>query len=107
MSTKESIVDLNMKVYKSMDFGKLWGALSYRRSLDGAQYVEGNAIATQKLQYITPIIGMNYNQYMVSYTYSHLLGNINFTNGGFHQITLGINLFCEPEKYHCNCPAVN
>jgi type IX secretion system PorP/SprF family membrane protein len=107
MATKESIVDLNMKVYKSMDFGKLWGALSYRRSLDGAQYVEGNAIATQKLQYITPIIGMNYNQYMVSYTYSHLLGNINFTNGGFHQITLGINLFCEPEKYHCNCPAVN
>jgi type IX secretion system PorP/SprF family membrane protein len=107
MSTKESIVDLNMKVYKSMDFGKLWGALSYRRSLDGAQYVEGNAIATQKLQYITPIVGINYNQYVVSYTYSHLLGNINFTNGGFHQITLGINLFCEPEKYHCNCPAVN
>lgn len=105
--TKESIVDLNMKVYKSMDFGKLWGALSYRRSLDGAQYLEGNAIATQKLQYITPIIGVNYNQYMVSYTYSHLLGNINFTNGGFHQITLGINLFCQPEKYHCNCPAVN
>jgi type IX secretion system PorP/SprF family membrane protein len=107
MATKESIVDLNMKVYKSMDFGKLWGALSYRRSLDGAQYVEGNAIATQKLQYITPIVGINYNQYVVSYTYSHLLGNINFTNGGFHQITLGINLFCEPEKYHCNCPAVN
>ena len=106
-ATKESIVDLNMKVYKSMDFGKLWGALSYRRSLDGAQYLEGNAIATQKLQYITPIIGVNYNQYMVSYTYSHLLGNINFTNGGFHQITLGINLFCQPEKYHCNCPAVN
>lgn len=106
-ATKESIVDLNMKVYKSMDFGRLWGALSYRRSLDGAQYLEGNAITTQKLQYITPIIGVNYNQYMVSYTYSHLLGNINFTNGGFHQITLGINLFCEPEKYHCNCPAVN
>jgi type IX secretion system PorP/SprF family membrane protein len=106
-ATKESIVDLNMKVYKSMDFGRLWGALSYRRSLDGAQYLEGNSIATQKLQYITPIIGVNYNQYVVSYTYSHLLGNINFTSGGFHQITLGINLFCEPEKYHCNCPAVN
>lgn len=106
-ATKESIVDLNMKVYKSMDFGKLWGALSYRRSLDGAQYLNGNAIATQKLQYITPIIGVNYNQYVVSYTYSHLLGNINFTNGGFHQITLGINLNCEREKYHCNCPAVN
>jgi hypothetical protein len=41
---------------------------------------------------------------MLSYTYSHLLGNVNFNNGGFHQITLGLNLFCKPEKYYCNCP---
>ena len=105
--TKESNVDLNLKVYKSLDFGKLWGGLSYRRSLDGAQYVEGISVADQKLQYVTPIIGVNYKQYMVSYTYSHLLGNINFDNGGFHQITLGINLFCKEERYTCNCPAVN
>lgn len=105
--TKESNVDLNLKVYKSLDFGKLWGGLSYRRSLDGAQYVEGISLADQKLQYITPIIGVNYKQYMVSYTYSYLLGNINFDNGGFHQITLGINLFCKEERYTCNCPAVN
>ena len=105
--TKESNVDLNLKVYKNLDFGKLWGGLSYRRSLDGAQYVEGIAVADQKLQYLTPIIGVNYNQYMISYTYSHLLGNINFDNGGFHQITLGINLFCKEERYSCNCPAVN
>jgi type IX secretion system PorP/SprF family membrane protein len=105
--TKESLVDLNLKVYKSLDFGMLWGGLSYRRSLDGADYVDGNAIANQKLQYLTPIIGVNYNQFMLSYTYSHLLGNVNFNNGGFHQITLGLNLFCKPEKYYCNCPAVN
>ena len=37
----------------------------------------------------------------------YLIGNVKFDNGGFHQITLGINLFCKPEKYHCNCPAVN
>ena len=105
--TKESLVDLNLKVYKSLDFGMLWGGLSYRRSLDGADYVDGNAIANQKLQYLTPIIGVNYNQFMLSYTYSHLLGNVNFNNGGFHQLTLGLNLFCKPEKYYCNCPAVN
>jgi type IX secretion system PorP/SprF family membrane protein len=105
--TKESTVDLNMKVYKSLDFGKVWGGLSYRRSLDGAEYVDGNAISTQKLQYFTPILGINYKNYMFAYTYSHLLGNVNFDTGGFHQITLGINLFCKPEKYHCNCPAVN
>ena len=105
--TKETIVDLNLKAYKQMDFGKLWAVASYRRSLDGAQYIEGNTVATQKLQYITPILGVNYKNYMFSYTYSALLGNIKFDNGGFHQFTLGINLFCKPEKYHCNCPAVN
>ena len=72
--TKESTLDLNLKAYKELDFGKLWGGLSYRRSLDGAQYVEGNAVATQKLQYFTPILGINYKNYMFAYTYSHLMG---------------------------------
>ncbi len=105
--TQEKTVDLNLKLYKTMDFGKLWGALSYRRSLDGAQYVEGNAISDQKLQYVTPIVGVNYKNFMFSYTYSYLLGTVNFDKGGFHQITFGVNLFCKPEKYHCNCPAIN
>lgn len=105
--TKESLIDVNLKAYKELEFGKLWGGISYRRSLDGAQYVEGNSVATQKLQYISPIIGINYKSFMLSYTYSQLSGNINFDNAGFHQITLGLNLFCNPEKYHCNCPAVN
>jgi type IX secretion system PorP/SprF family membrane protein len=105
--TKESMVDINLKAYKNMDFGRIWGGFSYRRSLDGAQYVEGNALATQKLQYFSPILGINYNKFMLAYTYSQLGGNVKFDNGGFHNITLGINLFCEPDKYHCNCPAVN
>jgi len=105
--TKESVVDLNLKVYKELEMGKLWGGLSYRRSLDGAEYVEGNSIAKQKLQYFTPVLGFNFKNYMLAYTYSHIMGNVKFDDGGFHQITLGINLFCKPEKYHCNCPAVN
>jgi hypothetical protein len=44
-----------MKAYKNMDFGTLWGGLSYRRSIDELSI--GNGIATQKLQYITPIVG--------------------------------------------------
>ena len=105
--TQEKTVDLNLKAYKELDFGKLWGGISYRRSLDGAEYVQGNNVASQKLQYITPILGLNFKNYMFSYTYSHLLGTVKFDSGGFHQITLGINLFCKPEKYHCNCPAIN
>jgi type IX secretion system PorP/SprF family membrane protein len=105
--TQEKTIDLNIKAYKELDFGRLWGGLSYRRSLDGAQYVRGNGVADQKLQYITPIVGLNFNSYMISYTYSHLVGDVKFDAGGFHQITLGLNLFCKREKYHCNCPAIN
>lgn len=106
--TKEKTIDLNLKVYKQLEFGKLWGGLSYRRSLDGAEYVEGNStVADQKLQYVTPIVGLDYKNFMVSYTYSQLLGNVQFDSGGFHQITLGVNLFCKREKYECNCPAIN
>jgi type IX secretion system PorP/SprF family membrane protein len=105
--TKESTVDLNIKAYKNLEFGRVWGGLSYRRSLDGAEYLDGVSIAKQKLQYITPILGINYKNYMFAYTYSQLMGDIKFDTGGFHQITLGINLFCKPEKYHCNCPAIN
>lgn len=106
--TKEKSIDLNMKVYKELDFGKLWGGVSYRRSLDGAQYQgDGGGLEDQKLQYITPIVGVNYKNFVVAYTYSALLGDVKFDNGGFHQITLGINLFCTREKYECNCPAIN
>lgn len=105
--TKEKSIDINLKAYKDVDFGKIWGGLSYRRSFDGAQFVDGNSVSDQKLQYITPIVGLNYNQFMFAYTYSYLAGNVRFDNAGFHQITLGINLFCKRDKFECNCPAIN
>jgi len=105
--TQEKSIDINLKVYKNLDFGKLWGGLSYRRSFDGAEYLSGSGVSTQKLQYITPIIGVNFNKFMFAYTYSHLSGAVKFDNGGFHQITLGIDLFCKRERYECNCPAIN
>lgn len=106
-STKEAAVDVNLKVYKTLEFGSLWGGLSYRRSLDGADYLDGQTVQSQKLQYITPIVGITYNNFMVSYTYTHLVGDIKFDNGGFHQLTLGWNVFCKKERYHCKCPAIN
>lgn len=105
--TKENTIDLNIKAYKALDFGTLWAGLSYRRSIDGADYINGSGIATQHLQYITPIVGLNYENFMFAYTYSYLSGAVKFDNGGYHQITLGINLFCKREKYECNCPAIN
>lgn len=105
--TTEKAIDLNLKVYKSMDFGRLWAGLSYRRSFDGAEYLNGNEVDEQKLQWISPIIGVNYKKFMFAYTYSHIMGDIKFDNGGFHQLTLGIDVFCKDNAWDCNCPAVN
>lgn len=106
-ATEESSIDINAKVYREVDFGKVWGGLSYRRSLDGAQFLDGNSVSSQKLQYFTPFIGVDYNQFTFAYTYSYQANTINFNTGGFHQITLGYNFNCRREKYECNCPAIN
>ncbi len=105
--TKESSIDVNAKVYKTTDFGKIWGGLSYRRSFDGAEFLDGSGISTQKLQYFTPLIGVNYNNLMFAYTYSYQSNSIVFNSGGFHQLSLGFNFNCRREKFECNCPAVN
>ena len=106
--TKESSIDINAKVYKEMDFGKIWGGLSYRTSLDGAEFLtSSNAVSSQKLQQITPILGVNYNQFMFAYTYTYQTNAVVFTNGGFHQFTLGYNFNCKRKRFECRCPAVN
>lgn len=105
--TKEAAVDVNLKVYKTLEFGSIWGGLSYRRSFDGADYIDNNSVQTQKLSYFTPLVGVNYKSFMFAYTYTHLTGDVKFDNGGFHQITLGMNLWCHKERYHCKCPAIN
>jgi type IX secretion system PorP/SprF family membrane protein len=105
--TKEKAIDLNLKVYKNVDFGRVWGGLSYRRSFDGTQYNASGTLKNQYLQYITPILGVNYKKFMFAYTYSAVTGDIKFDTGGYHQITLGFDFGCKKEKYDCNCPAVN
>ncbi|WP_303318763.1 type IX secretion system membrane protein PorP/SprF [Flavivirga abyssicola] len=107
-ATEEASIDVNAKVYKQMDFGKIWGGLSYRNSFDGAEYLTtSNSVRSQKLQQITPIIGVNYNQFMFAYNYTYQTNSLVFTNGGYHQFTLGYNFNCKRKRYECNCPAVN
>lgn len=106
--TQKANIDFNAKVYKKMEFGKLWVGLSYRQSLDGAEYLtSNNNVNSQKLQQITPIFGVNYNEFMFAYNYSYQTNSVVFTNGGFHQLTLGYNFNCRIERYDCKCPAVN
>lgn len=106
--TGEATIDVNAKAYYKMDWGRLWAGLSYRRSFDGAEFTtNGETVDIQKLQYVTPFIGGMYNRFMFGYTYSYQSNSVVLTNGGFHQITLGLNLGEDKDPYDCNCPAIN
>ncbi|MDC8005728.1 type IX secretion system membrane protein PorP/SprF [Aureisphaera galaxeae] len=89
--TGEQSIDVNFKAFREVEFGRVWGGISYRRSFDGSEFLDGTEIKDQKLQFITPVIGVNYNKFVFAYTYTHQSGSIRFDNGGFHQITLGYN----------------
>ncbi len=106
--TREKTADINVKVYKDVSFGTLWGGLSYRRSFDGAQFQTNGTFGEQRLQLFTPIVGVNINRFLISYNYSYQSGDIRLDNGGFHQITLGLDFGPEREnRYDCFCPAAN
>lgn len=106
--TNEKTIDINAKVYREVDFGTIWGGLSYRRSFDGAQFDIDGSLDDQELQLITPILGVNYKNFLFAYTYSYQTGDIRISSGGFHQITLGVNFLGAGVKpYTCKCPAVN
>ena len=106
-ATKESFIDANFKAYRDFEFGSVYAGISYRRSFDGAQFTNGNTLSSQKLQYITPLVGIEYNNFMFAYTYSYQSNSIVLDNGGYHQLTLGFNFGCRKEKFDCECPSVN
>jgi len=103
--TKEKNFDMNMKVYKNVDFGKIWAGISYRRSFNGAQFQTEDNFGEQRLQLITPLLGANINNFLVGYNYSYQMGDYRFANGGFHQITIGYNFGKEENRFDCFCPS--
>ncbi len=106
-ATQESFIDANFKAYRDLEFGSVFAGISYRRSFDGAEYIDGNSISSQKLQYFTPLVGIEYNNFMFAYTYSYQANSVVLGNGGHHQLTLGFNFGCRKEKYDCECPSIN
>ena len=96
--TGEQFVDFNIKVYKDVADAQLWAAFSYRKGFDNA--------ATDELNYLTPIIGVNYQKIMISYTYTKQSGDILFDDAGYHQISLGFNFGCKEPRRN-GCPNIN
>lgn len=97
-STGQRIADFNIKAYKTISKTQFWAALSYRRSFD--------ANAIENAQYVTPIVGVNYQNLMFSYTYTNQMNETVLTNSGFHQITVGINLWTTKQRASA-CPNIN
>ena len=96
--TGDLLLDVNLKTYKNFKKAQLWAALSFRKGFDKG--------AIENTNYLSPIVGVNYNKMMLSYTYTKQLGNIVFSNAGFHQITLGINVLCRTPRAAA-CPNIN
>ena len=98
-STGQRIADFNIKAYKTFSETQIWAALSYRRNFDSNNSLE-------KAAFISPVIGLNYKKFMFSYTYTKQLNQILFAENGFHQVSLGINLWTR-EARGAACPNIN
>jgi hypothetical protein len=96
--TGERFADLNLKAYKTFGNTQLWAALSYRKSFDTG--------AIENAQYITPIVGLNFKNFMFSYTYTRQLNDIVLSSAGFNQLSVGLNLFTRAPR-GAACPNIN
>lgn len=96
--TGEKFVDFNLKAYKQVAESQIWAAISYRQGFDNAN--------TEELSYLTPIVGINFRNMMMSYTYTKQSGDILFDDAGYHQISLGFNFGCR-EPRRSGCPNIN
>lgn len=105
----QSNIDFNAKAYYQLNIGQIWGGLSYRAALDGIDFAASGSseLESQKLQYVSPFFGFNYNRFMIAYTYTYQTNLNVISTGGFHQITLGYDFGEDRKRYKCNCPAVN
>jgi hypothetical protein len=90
--SQEKIIDVNGKVYKNLESATIWGGFSFRSSFNATRFVSSDVTLSQRLQLFTPILGANYKRYVFSYNYSYQMGDVRMGNGGFHQITLGVDI---------------
>lgn len=92
-------LDVNMKIYKNVATSKLWLALSFRQSFDGQ--------SSENWNYLSPILGVNYRNFVFAYSYKEQLGNLSFVpKGGYHQLTLGWDVFVKKSRLAA-CPNIN
>ena len=90
--TDERSFDYNLKVYRIIPSGRVWLGISYRRNSVGVSYEKSGEVINQYYKHITPIFGLNYKDYVISYHYTSNLGDQNIGLSGLHYFTIGITL---------------
>ena len=91
--TQESSLDLNFKIYKLVSNGRLWLGGSYRTNFTAVKTPSEASSTGQTYRHFTPVFGLNYKQFLISYHYTTSLGKINMGTTGLHYFSLGISIF--------------
>ena len=91
--TQDSSLDLNFKIYKLIPNGRLWLGGSYRTNFTAVKTPSEASITKQNYRHFTPVFGLNYKQFLVSYHYTTSLGKIKMGTAGLHYLSLGISIF--------------
>lgn len=96
--TGEQVVDLNFKVYKTLQSAQVWAVFSYRKSF--------GSVFSNDRKFISPMVGISFNKMMFSYAFTKQIDDIIVSSGTFHQITLGFNILFRELKLAGN-PNIN
>lgn len=89
--SKEQIVDFNFKFYRYFRNARLWTGISYRKDFHGLRTEAENIGDKKALEWLSPLLGMNYKKMMLSYNYATMTGQPTFSSTGIHQLTFGFS----------------
>jgi len=85
--SQEKFIDINLKSNYTHKNSEFWGGVSLRNGYNIDGFENSN--------YLSSLIGVNYNNFIFSYSYTFQHNDTYFPKGDFHQLTLGINLYCD------------
>lgn len=89
--SKEQVFDYNLKLYRYVRQGRIWLGVSYRNDLVGAGSSSQNINQKTTLQWVTPLVGMDYKNVLFAYNYANTRGDTRFSTTGIHQVSLGFS----------------
>lgn len=90
--SNEKSIDINAKFYVPIGADQFWIGASNRRSFRPVGYYLQEQYQEQRLNAITPLVGVVVSDWVFSYNYTFSTSNILFDQSGFHQISIGYNI---------------